>query len=365
MTYATAFWVPVMWMLLTLLHPTGASSDDRAEVRHYEVHIQVKQNGALKTVEQITTANSTLERRLPLEGHDQKGNHWVIRYSEIHALVDDQPTHCSQIIEDGQLLLRIDQIPNEPAHQQHSITIEYVSLGAIQKNDGLDELNQTIGGNWQIERLDVYLALPDNVPSDDIQFNAFTAATSSTLGCDCVISHVPPAVQVTRVIKPGESLKFMLALKSGYIKKDLSESLEAIRTSNTGAVAWVVFAASVFTYYLLVFGLLRLSGQKTAVYLRSSEQKILVLVAGGLSLLSLIGLAIVQQPAVAMPGIYGGILASMVFGGSLHGPSQRYLWIPFAFILNALFYYILTQLIRAVLARIARDTGSKASEFTS
>jgi hypothetical protein len=55
-----------------------------------------------------------------------------------------------------------------------------------------------------------------------------------------------------------------------------------------------------------------------------------------------------------MPGVFIGMVVSMFIGGSAHGPTSRFLWLPFAIGVNLCFYYILSLLLIAALRKVRR-----------
>jgi hypothetical protein len=357
MNRAMAPMLPVLWAVIAL-HSSAKADAGRIRVLRYEWRSEVLDNADVKTTEKIIVARMPSQfafaRQLPLLRHDQNGNHWTIRYSAFKVLVDDRRVEFSRSSDQGRLVLQIDHLPEEPPSEAHTIVIEYLSSNAIRKRDGLDLFDQVIGGDWQIEKLDVFITLPVKVPSSDVQLTAFTEVTSSTVKCDCVITRDVNqiAIHTTRSLQAGESLSFSLSFKSGYLKREIFQNLEDFRQNSPNAVGWLVFFVSLLAYYVVTLAMTGLLRRKPAFILQSYSQQSLISMSVAMSALSLATLAVLQRPEVAMPGVFGGILVSMAVSGTAHGPSQRYLWIFFALIINAGFYFALFRIARIVVDKM-------------
>ena len=68
-----------------------------------------------------------------------------------------------------------------------------------------------------------------------------------------------------------------------------------------------------------------------------------------MTMLSLLAVVLLPKSAtfaaLSIPGVYGGLVLSMLVEGRSHGPGDPYSWLLFAAPINFLFYYGLLRII--------------------
>jgi hypothetical protein len=77
----------------------------------------------------------------------------------------------------------------------------------------------------------------------------------------------------------------------------------------------------------------------------STLQESVMIIAVLMALLSLGAVVLLKKPLLAMPGVYVGLVLSMLLGGERHGPGDPYSWMLFAAPINFFLYY---PVVRAV-----------------
>jgi hypothetical protein len=65
------------------------------------------------------------------------------------------------------------------------------------------------------------------------------------------------------------------------------------------------------------------------------------------TIFSLAAMYLFNQPALALPGVYVGLVVSMVLEGGGHSPRDPYSWILIAAPINFFLYYWLVGLLRS------------------
>jgi hypothetical protein len=115
--------------------------------------------------------------------------------------------------------------------------------------------------------------------------------------------------------------------------------------------AIIVFALGTISYFLFAYLLTRIvdrfllwnSGE--ALTARRATQSL----AGFMTMLSLLAVVLLPKnatfAALSIPGVYGGLVLSMLVEGRSHGPGDPYSWLLFAAPINFLFYYVLIRII--------------------
>jgi hypothetical protein len=162
--------------------------------------------------------------------------------------------------------------------------------------------------------------------------------------CDCEINREAQAILIrtTRSLQKNEQLTVKASFPAGHLSRSYFQAIEGLQENNPGITSWLIFIVSVCGYvgFIVTVGM---AIQSNRALTPDEYRKSVVAGASGLAAgLSLITLAVVGRPEVAMPGILGGMLLSMI-RGTAHGPRDRYLWIPLALALNTCFYYLLLR----------------------
>jgi hypothetical protein len=71
----------------------------------------------------------------------------------------------------------------------------------------------------------------------------------------------------------------------------------------------------------------------------STLKESITVIAVLMALLSLGAVVLLKKPLLAMPGVYVGLVLSMLLGGESHGPGDPYSWMLFAAPINFFLYY--------------------------
>ena len=269
-------------------------------------------------------------------------------YSDIRALVDGTPIHYN-LNHDDALIIDTEAIPEGNTGNSHTVELSYVASNEIHWQDGEDQLELWFGGQWPIEFLKVTIVIDPALAPGKARISAFTSVSATTTACACEITGEADLVSIatTRKLERGDELNIKVLLEPGHLGRTFAQRIRVFRQKHATAASVTLFAAGVFIYVVISFLVMRAFG--SLLRFRLSARNGLVMAALLMSGLSLGALALVRRPEVAMPGILGGMLLSMLTGGSAsHGPGTRFAWIPLAFLINALFYFVLGLLLRAV-----------------
>jgi hypothetical protein len=106
-----------------------------------------------------------------------------------------------------------------------------------------------------------------------------------------------------------------------------------------------IFSAILF-YFSLFYGLYRI--YKLCFYSNardeSSRRSSILAVSGLMTACSLAVVVVFPKPFLAMPGVYVGLVMSMLLGGQRHGTGDAYSWMLFAAPTNFVLYYWVVRL---------------------
>jgi ABC-type tungstate transport system substrate-binding protein len=109
----------------------------------------------------------------------------------------------------------------------------------------------------------------------------------------------------------------------------------------------LLFVSAILIYFSLSYGLYRIyklnfcSDTQDESSRRSSAR----VVSGLMTACSLAAAVVFQKPLLAMPGVYVGLVLSMLLGGERHGPGDPYSWMLFAAPTNFVLYYWVVRLV--------------------
>ncbi len=329
----------------------------------FDVRIQILEDASVRVTETITTKDSIdfrLERELPLLHRDQRGNRWKVRYRVLRVLLDGAPTNYDSVEKGESLFVRVEGAKAPTTQGEHSFLLEYLSSNEIRRIGNVDELKQEVRAPMDVDKESITIAIPRTVAFEETLLTAFTDATAATLSCACQVKREGGQwnIETTHPLQVGQQLWFSFDLPAGYLKRDFYERVQALEENNSTATAWAVFLVSILVYYGLVTAFLLLAFGKKVLRPAWFDTRSLVFISGALSVVSLLALPIVQQPYVAMPGILAGMVASMFIGGGVHGPAQKWLWIPLAGVANFFFFFSLSSLV-CWIVRKAQNIGFK------
>ena len=112
----------------------------------------------------------------------------------------------------------------------------------------------------------------------------------------------------------------------------------------------LLFVSAILIYFSLSYGLYRI--YKLNFYSdtqdESSRRSSVRIVSGCMTACSLAVVVVFPNftnPVVAMPGVYVGLVLSMLLGGQRHGPGDSYSWMLFAAPTNFALYYWVARLV--------------------
>ena len=77
----------------------------------------------------------------------------------------------------------------------------------------------------------------------------------------------------------------------------------------------------------------------------STLQESITIIAVLMTIFSLGTVVLLKKPLLAMPGVYVGLVLSMLLGGEHHGPGDPYSWSLIAAPINFCLYYCLVRLL--------------------
>jgi hypothetical protein len=77
----------------------------------------------------------------------------------------------------------------------------------------------------------------------------------------------------------------------------------------------------------------------------ATVQRSTKITAGFMTIFSLAAMYLFNQPALALPGVYVGLVVSMILGGGGHSPKDPYSWILIAAPINFFLYYWLVRIV--------------------
>jgi hypothetical protein len=329
---------------------TAAAQEPPSQSERYAVNLQIRPSSEVMITEEITFSRvvGPLEKELPIFSNDQMGNSWRIDYSNISLSLDGRPIRFEALKKNREMLLRLN--PNvaitAPGERGHTLKIEYLASNAVRREEDWDTISKSFGGSFRIDSLDVHILLPPGVSADAVNLDASTDVTSISSKCICKVerSGSEIGIHVSRPLQVGEDLSFELRFKTGSLHRSLSARIELFRQNNHGFYSWGQFIGSLLVYFALAFAGMRAYGSN----LSTRTTKPLLIASLAMAASSVLLAVALNQPEVAVPGTFLGILASMVLGGGAHGPSHRYLWIPLAFVINCSFYYLLWRVLQGL-----------------
>jgi hypothetical protein len=276
------------------------------------------------------------------------GNHWRIQYSNIKVSLDGEAIRFEEMPRGRDMLLRISPAATILGYEkgEHTLRFEYLASNDVRRGDGWDTLTKSFGGGFRIERLNLHILFPRGVDPAAAQLDAATDITPTSSNCACKIERRGNQIdlEVTRPLKLGETLSFELRFKTGALHRSLRQRIELLHQNNRSLYGWSQFLSSLLFYYFVAFTAIKLQNATVSGGTRRSLLTVSMIMALGSVLLS----GVLNQPNVALPGTFLGIIGSMVLGGGIHGPSNRYLWVPFAIAVNCCFYYLLWRLLQMI-----------------
>jgi hypothetical protein len=112
----------------------------------------------------------------------------------------------------------------------------------------------------------------------------------------------------------------------------------------------LLFISAILIYFSLSYGLYwiyRLNFYSDTQD-ESSRRSSVRIVSGFMTACSLAVVVVFPKftnPVVAMPGVYVGLVLSMLLGGQRHGPGDPYSWMLFAAPTNFVLYYWVVRLV--------------------
>lgn len=103
----------------------------------------------------------------------------------------------------------------------------------------------------------------------------------------------------------------------------------------------IIFLFAIIVYYLLALALTR--GLKAWFFPQArgplAVRNSALIVPIFMTVFSLIAVVCFKKAALAMPGVYLGLVMSMILGGQHHGPGDPYSWSLITAAINYPFYY--------------------------
>ena len=113
----------------------------------------------------------------------------------------------------------------------------------------------------------------------------------------------------------------------------------------------LLFVFAILIYFVLAHILTRIL--KGLILWNSGEsltvQRSIQIVAGFMTIFSLVLVVLLPKRAsfapLALPGVYAGLVLSMLLGGERHGPGDPYSWLFFAAPINFFFYYWMVRIV--------------------
>ena len=332
--------------------PLSAVETPPPNINNYEVIVQVREDAAVLVNERITLGNSQspipIEGTLPLYRGDQLGHHWKIEYSDIQMAVDGQRVQFQSLSDESPLLKTVQPV-SSGSRADHLLELDYVMGNDIRSRDDMEQLDLSFGRHHRVQSLIATFQIPSGLAPEKAGLRASTEYSATTSSCACDIAREAGriVVKTNRVLGPSESLDLTLSLEGGHFRRTLTSNWSMLLEQQSTLAAWGIFIAAILVYgllsSLLVYIVLPLRRGQIGARKKALIQALLM------SGLSLCTLTILSRPEVAMPGVLGGMFISMTFPGSTsHGPGSRFLWVPFAFLINSVFYYIVLRLLQAV-----------------
>ncbi len=331
----------------------------------FDVRLQILQNADVRVTEELTLeggspASSNIERRYPLVRRNQRGGQWNVQYRDIEVQVDGIPHEVKTIERDETLTVSIQGVPTAADANAHKLVIRYLTSNQVRRVGGADELTRVIEWPTPVDTATITISAPPDAPLERATLTAFTDTTPTTTSCDCTIKREQGQliIETTKRFEKGQYLSLTFDLPSGYLSRDVRQQLQSFEVDRAVA-GWGMFVGSVCSYYAIVFAFLLLGFGKKVLDPVWYKQRYFILISTSIAALSLLALPIVKQPYVAMPGFFGGVVLATLMEGSVHGPTENWLWIPLAALVNFGFYYVTTILLfrigRNVLASLYRN----------
>jgi hypothetical protein len=301
---------------------------------------------------------STVELVFTNTARDQRGNIWHLEYGNWIILFDGRRKQFETFTNDRDRLVRFQVGADERSSTPHTLNVRYQVSGKVKRVDDREIIELVMVGleDLPVARAVAKVHLPPGIPRETVQSSAFTDVTATTTSCKCKLTSEGDYVliETTSTLEPSKELNMQVSFPKGYVKRPISGEIQAFRENHQGSSALLEFGSSVLLNYLLTFGLLIVFLGKKPLSLAWYGKATLLWLAVVLSTLSMLGLLLLQRPYVAMPGVFIGMVVSMFIGGSAHGPTSRFLWLPFAIGVNLCFYYILSLLLIAALRKVRR-----------
>lgn len=109
----------------------------------------------------------------------------------------------------------------------------------------------------------------------------------------------------------------------------------------------LLFVSAILIYFCLSYGLYRIyewnfcSKEED----EASRKNSILIVSGLMTACSLAVVLVFNKPMLAMPGVYIGLVLSMLVGGQRHGPGDSYSWMLFAAPTNFILYYWIVRFV--------------------
>ena len=109
----------------------------------------------------------------------------------------------------------------------------------------------------------------------------------------------------------------------------------------------LLFVSAVLIYFSLAYGLYRI--YEWNFYSKeegeSARKNSILIVSSLMTACSLAVVVVFNKPMLAMPGVYVGLVLSMLVGGQSHGPGDPYSWMLFAAPTNFILYYWIVRFV--------------------
>jgi len=247
-------------LLLFAIVPVAAQ-DGPERILSYHSQIEVRTDASLMVTETIKVVSQQqrirrgIYRDFPTRYRDRYGNRVVVDFEPIEVLRDGEPEPWfTEQLGNG---VRINTGNDEflPGPGTYTFTIRYETRRQLGFFDDHDELywNVTgLGWDFPIERASAFVALPEDVPSDELDLDAYTGPFGSTESQARTSSPAPGQArfQTTQELGRFEGLTIALGFPKGIVQApSQSDRIGWLLLDNRGLIILLIGLIGVTSYY--------------------------------------------------------------------------------------------------------------------
>jgi len=238
-------------------------ADER--ILSYQSNIEIFTDGDMQVEDNIRVRveNNIIKRGIyrdfPTRYKDKLGNNYHVKFDVIRVLRDGQSEPFHTKAQNNGVRLYVGSKNYQLPVGEYEYTIVYRTNRQLGFFENHDELYWNVTGNgwvFPIDKVEVKVILPQNIPTDSLKLEAYTGAYGaagrdyqSSLNYDGI-----PQFVTSRTLQSYEGLTVVVNWPKGYIKEpDLAESIGYVLDDNFSLLLGLIGLIIIFLYYYLVW----------------------------------------------------------------------------------------------------------------